>query len=181
MARLIANVALFQAGWWACVLLARDGRRELALPVVLAILAAQVLAVVPRGERRREVLLIAVVGLAGAALDTALHALTLLRIDSSADFAPAAFVPWILAFWLNFAATLSISFRFLIGRPILSALLAAIAAPGTYELGARLGALDMHPDRWKSLAALAVVWAGFFPLALAATARIRPPIRGDAP
>lgn len=180
MARLIANVALFQAGWWACVLLARFDHRQIALPIVLALLAIHLLLIIPAGQRRREAALIASVGLAGGAIDTALHALGLLRINDTAAFQPAQFVPWILAFWLNFAATLSVSLRWFIGRPVLTAGLAALAAPGTYELGARLGALELHPDRWKSLGALALIWAGFLPVALLATARIRPGDGGDA-
>ena len=158
--RLALNFVAFQAGWFACVLGAARGAPLLG-PAVCALL---LLAMLWASRRRRAFLLLLLAGgLVGGAWDTLLSVLGLFRFDT-AHHAPLLPL-WMLALWLIFASTCNSSLRWLQGRALLAAALAAVAAPLSYLAGQRLGALAM-PQPALALGAQALGWALILPLLL---------------
>ena len=158
--RLVANFVAFQAGWFACVLGAGRGAPLLGPAVCVVLLLAMLWAAPRRGAF---LALLAAGGLIGGAWDTLLSALGLFHFGT-AQHAPLLPL-WMLALWVIFASTCSESLRWLQGRMLLAAVLAAVAAPLSYLAGQRLGALAM-PRPALALAAQAVGWALILPLLL---------------
>jgi hypothetical protein len=166
--RLLANFVAFQAGWFACVLGAANGRFFLG-PAVVA--AAVTLHLALSEDRRGQALLLAAAAVLGLLVETALSA-----IGATApvrDAIPAPFPPlWLFALWPNFAAAVPVSMRFLRGRTALCAALGAAAGPGAYYAGARLGALSFPGGARFGLALLAVVWGVSVPLLVRLSERV---------
>lgn len=156
---LVANVALFQAGWFACVLGAAGGVAWIGPVAVVAIVGWHL----ARADRwRPELALVAVAMLVGAAFDSLLARSGWLRFDHGMlvdRSAPA----WMVAMWASFATTLNVSLRWLRDRPLAAALLGALGGPAAYYSGAKLGAVELvRPD--AALAAVAIGWALVTPL-----------------
>jgi hypothetical protein len=158
--RLLVNLVAFQAGWFACVLGAANGRYLLG-PAVVA--AGVTLHLGLSGDRKGQALLLAAAAVLGLLVETALSAIG--ATAPARDAIPSPLPPlWLFALWPNFGAALPVSLRFLRGRTALSAALGAVAGPGAYYAGARLGALSFPRGDGFGLAALAVVWAVSVPL-----------------
>jgi len=158
--RLVANFVAFQAGWFACVLGAGRGAPLLGPAVCVVLLLAMLWAAPRRGAF---LALLAAGGLIGGAWDTLLSALGLFHFDSARH---APLLPlWMLALWVIFASTCNASLRWLQGRMLLAAALAAVAAPLSYLAGQRLGALAM-PQPALALGAEGLGWALILPLLL---------------
>jgi len=179
------NVVAFQAGWFACVLGAAHGWpwAGSALALMLAALHAARAA-----QPRKEAALILAAVVLGGAWDSVLTEAGLLV------YAPLPLMPawseklapvWILALYAIFATTLNVSLRWLRGRPLLTTVLGAVAAPASYWSGARLGAAHI-PAPAAAMLALALGWALLMPALIwlacrfdGVQARARPP--GPAP
>jgi len=163
--RNLLNFALFQAGWFACVL--GGVRGEMAWgPIAVAAIVVVHLAVVSRsGERTGELGFIVAVGLAGTLLDTGLRVLEVTAYPTSPEgiFVP----PWIAALWFLFATLPYHSLGWLRGRPTLAFLLGAIGGPLSYFGGVRMGAVSTGPEPVWTWLALAVEYAVVTPLMLA--------------
>jgi Protein of unknown function (DUF2878) len=164
---LLVNVAVFQAGWFACVLGAAQGRAWPTLLLVALIVAGWLIAS-PRPWALAA--LIALTGAIGLCWDSALMALGLI------DYAPGPLTPpmapaWILALWLLFATTLQVSLRWLQMHLLAAAALGALAAPLAYWGAARLGALSL-PHAAPALWAQAAGWALLLPLLLRLARRL---------
>jgi len=82
---------------------------------------------------------------------------------------------WLVVLWPNTAAATAPggSLAALARRPLLAALLGAIAAPFSYDAGARLGALALGPGR--ALAIIAIVWTAVLPAFFGLRARREKP------
>jgi hypothetical protein len=163
----VVNVALFQLGWFACVLGAAHGYAREGALVALAIVAAHVaLAARPT----RELALVAAAAATGAVADSLLAASGWLRYDVGVLVEGTA-PYWIVAMWALFAITLNVSMRALRSRLWLGALLGLVGGPAAYYAGAKLGAL-MLVQIVPALAALAVGWALATPMLLALALRL---------
>src|SRR5690606_21972150 len=102
VARLVTNFALFQAGWFACVLGAAWGQPWTGAALALAAAAWHVArAARPGGE----LALVLIAAAFGAAFDSMLAASGWLVYASPAPWAGLAPV-WIVALWACFATTL---------------------------------------------------------------------------
>jgi hypothetical protein len=142
--RLIINAVGFQIGWLGSVLSAAIQRPELGILTVALVLAVHFWL---QKQRRAEALSILAVAVPGAAADTALLLLGLLFfLGTDAPGFPIIFIPWVFAMWLNFAATLDHSLRWLKGRWIIAAILGAIGGPTTYFAGMKLDAVALHEE-----------------------------------
>ncbi len=159
MAPLLVNIVSFQAGWFASVLGAAAGSSWLGPAVVLPLAAFHL---GRAGDRRAEGSLLIASGVAGFIAETAMIAAGFYDPAVSPLPAPLA-PPWLVAMWVNFGTTLSVSLRFLEERPGLSALLGAVAGPAAYLGGERLGAVRFADPWWAGAAALAVLWAAAVP------------------
>jgi hypothetical protein len=155
----IASFAALQLGWFACVLGAARGHASLGPLVVVAALAAHV-RLRPSGARAREVAVLISAALLGFLVDTAF-----LRSGVIAFGEALASPAWLVVLWPNTAAATASggSLVALVRRPLLAALVGAVAAPIAYDAGARFGALALGEGRLRALAIIGIVWAGVLP------------------
>ena len=103
---------------------------------------------------RHELRLLAAAGALGYGADSALV------LGGWLDFPEHARLGWLTALWMvglwvGFAATLRHSFRLVLGRPLVAALLGASGGPFSYFAGERLGALSLGEG---ALFAVSVEW-----------------------
>lgn len=165
----LVNFALFQIGWFACVLGAADPRPAMAWAGPLVVLLLLAVHLGRSRESSSELRLLIGVGLFGFAVDSVLSATDVLRYEDRlvAWLAP----PWIVALWLMFAATFRHSLAWLAPRPAVAFLLGAVGGPLSYAAGARLGALEWPENVVRSALVTSVVWGLAVPLCLAAAHR----------
>lgn len=171
----LLNFALFQAGWFVCVLGAASGRAWFGMGLGLALVVVHLILVPQPG---REGVLLAWALLAGIVIDS-VHVRTGALVFTSGvvhpDFAP----PWILVLWLQFASTLRFSLSWLRGRYVLGSLLGFGAGVLAYAAGARLGAAQLGPHTVRSLLQIGVGWSVALPLLLFVAQRTSSPEDGD--
>jgi hypothetical protein len=160
------NVIAYQCAWFACVLGAAAQR---PLPG-MAVAAAVVLWHLHSAARpQRELRLIAIAALCGAAFETLLVASDWVRMSPallSGNITPL----WMVALWAAFATTLNVSLRALRPHYLLSALLAAVGAPLAYWAGARMGAIQWVHEA-PALILVALGWAALTPLLMKSAQR----------
>jgi hypothetical protein len=162
MASRILNVALYQTGWFCCVLGAARGHPWLGAGAATILLLAHLALVT---DRQREIRLVLAAALIGGAVDSLQSCLGLLHFRSGYVIGCIAPV-WILLMWMQFATMLRFSLAFLAGRYVLAAVLGALGGPLAFWAGQRLGGVTFGIPAWRSLAVLAVVWAVVFPVLL---------------
>jgi hypothetical protein len=158
-ARVVANFAIFQIGWFACVLGAAHD-----LPWAGTIIATVIVATHIFCARRplEECKLIAIALVIGAVWDSLL--VTLGWLDFKSGFLVDGMAPhWILALWALFAITLNLSLAWLKVRLLAAAILGAVAGPLAYWGGVRLGAVSFV-EPLPAAVALSIGWALFTPL-----------------
>ncbi|MEO5697268.1 MAG: DUF2878 domain-containing protein [Burkholderiaceae bacterium] len=155
---LLCNVVAFQVAWFATVLGAAHGLPLWGTAVAVAALGWH-LAVSARPAR--EAGLIAGVGLIGLVVESAV---ALQGHVAYASGQPVAGIApyWMVALWCTFAITLNVTLRWLKGRPVLAALLGAVAGPAAFAAGVRLGAAEFI-DTTSALVTLACVWGAAMP------------------
>lgn len=158
---LLINFVLFQAAWFACVLGAAKG---MPLAGTLAVAIAVVVHLMLSRRVAAELSLLAVVALIGATWDSIIVSTGLMSYPSG-NFAPGVAPHWIIAMWVNFAATLNVSMHWLKGRPVIAALFGGIGGPLAYLTGYKLGGVAI-PDLWLALAIQGLGWAALMPLLL---------------
>jgi len=164
--RLIVNVLLFQAGWFACVYAAARGEPLWGTACALVVMGWH-LHVAARPAR--EAWLIAWVLAIGLVFDSLVLQLGFLHY-ASGQIDPRLAPHWIVALWGLFATSLNVSLRWLKGRWLLAAVLGAIAAPLSYAGGVRIGAASFI-DAPHALITLAIGWAVLMPLLMALSDR----------
>lgn len=163
---LLANIVLFQIGWFACVLGAANGLAWTGSVIALAI-AGLHLWFAQQARVELQLLLIAVA--LGFAWDSAITAAGLIAFTSGNMLSGLA-PHWIAALWLVFATSLNTSLRWLRGRVWLAILFGAVGGPLAYFAGAKLGALSF-PDPTLGLVLQAIGWAALMPILLKLAAR----------
>lgn len=155
----LINFVAFQAGWFASVLSAANGRPWLGLLVVSLVVAFH-LKTAPRMRNELKLLVLSVV--MGLIFDSLLVSSGWLRYPSGMLF--NGFAPyWILAMWALFSTTLNSSMDWLKGSLGLSCVMGAVFGPLSYLAGQRLGAIELIDTR-SSLVALALIWAVVMPV-----------------
>jgi len=164
--RLLLNFAVFQIGWFACVLGTANGLPWLG-PVVVAAAVALHLAMVRRPLPEWYLLLTAM--LIGLVVDSLMLASGWLRY-SAGLWLPGLAPYWIVAMWALFATTLNVSLGWLRGRPVMTVLMGAVGGPLSYLAGAELGAVELTQPV-PALSALALGWAIAVPLLMGLAAR----------
>jgi hypothetical protein len=167
----LVNLALYQAGWFACVLGAAHGRPHQGAAAALALTAVHV------GlcrDRRGETALVLAAGAVGATVDGAQSAAGVVTFHGGTFLSWLAPL-WIVALWMQFATLLRFSLSWLAGRYALAAALGAVGGPLGFAGGARLGAATLHPWPWLSVASFAIVWAAVLPLLLWLASRFGSP------
>lgn len=148
------NLAAYQIAWFAVVLSAAAGKPWIGATLALILIAVHVMG---SSNRRGELELICAASMIGVLVDSMLAWGGHLAF-SSGVWAQGWSPYWMVALWAAFATTLNHSLAWLTRRPLLAALLGAIAGPLAYAAGAKLGALQIPQPR-DSLLVIAAAWA----------------------
>lgn len=160
MLKSLANAALFQCGWFACVL----GGDSLWLLVGLAVLLVHLLWI---SSLTDEGALIIGVTLAGTLLDTLLRTLGVFHFSE-----PGPLIPfWLMLLWALLATTLRHCLAWSARPWWRAALLGAVGGPLSYYAGSQLAGVQFGYGLGSTMVGLAVLWAVVFPLLAAAATR----------
>lgn len=154
------NFVLFYLGWIVCVSGAAYGYFWLGPLTIAGIVTVHLL--LSGAAWRRELLLLATIGLLGPISDS-LYILT--GMLSYAGVEPGRWIApsWIIALWIGFAMTLNFSLGWLKHRYELAAAFGALGGPLSYWAGVRLGAVDWAASPWLVCVVLALVWTLLMP------------------
>ncbi|KAA3632244.1 MAG: DUF2878 domain-containing protein, partial [Proteobacteria bacterium] len=164
MPRILINLALFQIGWFACVVGAAGGWPWGGVAVAASVAAWHIW----RSPRPRpEIRLMLVAAAVGVAFDSLLVAGGLLTYASPVPLSGMAPV-WIVAMWACFATTLNVGLRWLHGRTRLATMFGAAGGPAAYLGGEALGGVALS---MPAIAALALGWGVIMPLLIAVAVR----------
>lgn len=150
----LINFLLYQLVWFLCVLWENNGAL-LALPVLGVHL---LLSPMRRADGRMMFVLLII----GAVVDGMLHRAGFFTFNVQA--LPIPF--WLAVIWLALATLPHHSLAWLKGRPVLSAVLAAVGGPLAYWAGVRMGVAHFNLPLAASLALLAIIWSVLWPLVM---------------
>ena len=155
----LINIALFQLGWFACVLGGAYDYAILGTGIAIAIIIFHL----SRADAwQQELLLILIAMFIGFAWDSYLIYQEWINYSHgqlSVNTAPY----WIVVMWGLFTTTLNVSLKWLKNRLATSILFGAIGGPLAYYAGSNLGALAFI-DMQKAIVALAIGWGIITPL-----------------
>jgi len=164
--RQLANVVVFEAAWFAAILGAAHGAPAWGTAAVVAAIAWHVaISARPRAELALAGLLCVIGGVAESLVVAQGHV-----VYPSGQ--PVAWLApyWLVALWAEFAIALNVTLRWLKHRPLLAALLGAVAGPLSFVGGVRLGGARFV-DTVPALITLAVMWGLLMPLVMALSNR----------
>lgn len=156
----LINVANYQAVWFMLVM----GRNSLAWLAILLVLAHLGLS----GRRKGDLLLLVLFGISGMALDGILKAVGLFGFADDGFPIPV----WLIVLWLSLATLPGHALSWLWGRPFLCSVFGGLAGPLAYLAGSRLGAAELLWPTGAAMLVLALVWGGFWPLAMHLTGKV---------
>lgn len=160
-ARQLANFAIFEAAWFACILGVAHGAPGWGTAAVLAALAWHVaLSARPAAELALAASLAAI----GAVVESLVAAQGHVAYPAGQPVAWLA-PTWMVALWAEFAMAPNVTLRWLKRRPWLAAVLGALFGPLSFAGGVRLGGARFV-DMPAALATLAVQWALLMPLVM---------------
>ncbi|MEX5508369.1 DUF2878 domain-containing protein [Pseudomonas paralactis] len=153
MLKTLTNAALFQCGWFACVI----GGDSLWLLVGLAALGVHLLWISSPAD---DGLLVLNVTLAGTLLDTLLRSLGVFHFNE-----PGPLIPfWLIVLWALLATTLRHCLAWSARPWWLASLLGAVGGPLSYYAGSQLAGVGFGYGTTRTLIGLALLWAMLFPL-----------------
>jgi hypothetical protein len=161
MQKTILNILLFQAAWFVTIFSAGTGHPYVG-PIYTAIWMIFHFTFFAK-NRFAEWNLLLFAALLGYVFDSIMVHFGVFVFPAEAMLGSPSTV-WMVALWINLAATLNFSMSWLKGRLLLAALLASVAGPATYYAGSRFGAINMQAS-W-SLYAIALQWLLAMPLLL---------------
>nr|WP_233102316.1 DUF2878 domain-containing protein [Pseudomonas sp. MF7453] len=149
----MTNAALFQCGWFACVI----GGDSLWLLVGVAALGVHLLWISSPAD---DGLLVLNVTLAGTLLDTLLRSLGVFHFNE-----PGPLIPfWLIVLWALLATTLRHCLAWSARPWWLASLLGAVGGPLSYYAGSQLAGVGFGYGTTTTLIGLALLWAMLFPL-----------------
>lgn len=164
------SLALFNCGWFCCVLGAAYGMPWLGPLYVSVWFAWKVF-----GARTRsgEILLILLAAVLGYLLDSTLF-LSGILLERGHDSFGWPSPLWLVCLWPNLAGALRGCLRIFRKRYLLGCVAGSVGGPMAYFAGGRLGAIVLADPLPVSLAAIAAEWAIAMPLLLYLDARLSP-------
>lgn len=149
------NYALYQAGWFACVLGASWQHPWVGLAIALVLIGAHLTL---SSERLVECRLVILAAIVGAAVEIFQIAAGTYRF-ASGTLSDALPPPWLLAMWAQLATTFRFSLRSVIARPLPAAIFGAVGGPIAFLAGQRLGAVTLLPPLVPGMLRLSLTWA----------------------
>ena len=158
----------FQAVWFTCAL---GAARGISAPGIVGGMALTAVVVATSRHRGTDAAIAIVSAVTGLVVESVLQGAGF--VTFAAPWPSPAFAPaWIVALWLAFGTTLPPLAAALGERPLVAALLGAIAGPLAYIAGERLGALQLPASPLLVMTVLAGAWAIALPLLLAIYGRL---------
>ena len=151
----LVNYALYQVGWFACVLGASWRSPGVGLSIALVLIGAHL---VLSSERHVEVGLVLFATVVGAAVEVfqiAAGTYHFTSVPVNGVWPP----PWLLAMWAQLATTFRFSLRRVSAQPLPAALFGAAGGPIAFIAGQRLGAVTLLPPVTHGLLRLSLTWA----------------------
>jgi hypothetical protein len=149
------NYALYQAGWFACVLGGASHRPWTGFLIAVFLIAIHLILSDRRSlEGRLMILAIAV----GTIVET-LHIRAGVYRLTSGMVVDAFPPPWLIALWAQFATTFRFSLRTTISPPLHAGLFGAVGGPLAFVAGERLGAIALQPPLINGLLGISFSWA----------------------
>lgn len=158
------NYALYQTGWFACILGAAWDRPVIGALLAGALIAAHFVVTDDRRTELRLLLLTLAIGLVAEAIQVHFGTYAFRSGVVVAWMSP----PWLLLMWAQFATTFRASMRAIMTVPAHAAVFGALGGPIAFIAGERLGAVTLAVPVAPALLRLAVVWG----VALAACAHL---------
>lgn len=150
---LLANAGLFQLGWFACAL---GARQPWLLLIALACIGAHLRWI---AKARNEWRVLVYVAACGWGVDSALMHLGLFSFPDQQLLLPL----WLALLWLLFASTLGYSLNWSARPWWLASLVGAVGGPMSYFAGSRLADVGLPLGTWPSLLLIAMIWAVLLP------------------
>ena len=166
----LINVSLYQAGWFAMVLGAANGRPWTGSVAGLALLAVHLILA---RERKPEILTVVSIGILGTIADSA-QAFAGVFVFESGYWTYWVVPFWLTVMWMQFATLFHFALRWLSGRYLLSAVLGALGGPAAFWTGERLGGVIFPMGTGHSLLILGAVWFVVMPLCIFMADRFQP-------
>jgi hypothetical protein len=151
----LINYALYQIGWFACVLGGASHRPWTGFLVAMILVGVHLALSVERSLEVRLVIRATAVGAVVEAIQIATGTYRFTSGTVSDALAP----PWLLAMWAQFATTFRFSLRSVIMRPVPAVLFGAAGGPLAFLVGDRLGAVTLLPPLAYGLFRLSICWA----------------------
>jgi hypothetical protein len=161
-ARQVANLVVFEAAWFACILGVAHGHPAWGTAAVVAAIGWHV-AISARPARELALAgLLGGIGLVAESLVVAQGHVAYPAGQPVAWLAPY----WMVALWAELAIALNVTLRWLKRRPVLALVLGAVFGPLSFLGGVRLGGARFV-DETAALVTLAAMWALLMPLVMA--------------
>ncbi len=165
-ARLLANFAIFEAAWFACILGVAHGQPLWGTVAVLAAIGWHLAISARPATELALVGLLCAIGLVAESAVVAQGHVVYPAGQPVARLAPY----WMVALWGELAIALNVTLRWLKRKPGIAALLGAVFGPLSFLGGVRLGGARFI-DEPAALATLAFMWAVLLPLVMALSNR----------
>ncbi len=169
------NYALYQSGWFACILGAAWGWPVTGFLIAVALTAAHLWLSSDRGTESRFILLALALGLVveGFQVWSGTYRFT------SGVVVTWMSPPWLLMMWAQFATTFRSSLRGIMSVPARAALFGLLGGPIALLAGERLGAVTLARPLAPGLIRLSVAW-GVALCVCAVAVRARGTLRGNS-
>ena len=166
----LLSLALFNCGWFCCVLGAAYGFPWLG-PLYVSVWFAW--KVTGPQSRPGENLLILLAAVVGYVLDSTLF-LSEVLLEKNRDSFGWPSPLWLVCLWPNLAGALSGCLRIFKKRYLLGSIAGSVGGPMAYFAGRQFGAIDLGDPLHVSLAAIGAEWALAMPLLLFLDTRLSP-------
>jgi hypothetical protein len=169
------NYALYQTGWFACILGAAWRNEGAGVSIAAGLIAVHLWLSRERGVELRLMASALGVGVLVESVQVATH-----TYDASSSVLPPGTPPaWLLALWIQFATTFRYSLNGIVRRPLHAALFGALGGPIAFFAADRLDALSLLPPVGTGLGRISVLWTVALLLFSWLTRRLSP--SGEAP
>jgi hypothetical protein len=137
----LTNFILFQAGWFITLFSAAYGKPYLGVlfTVLWMIFHLSMVAT----KVKNEISFLVIVTMLAYLLESSLVISGFISYPEQAIIGVPAPI-WMMALWVNLAATINYSLSWMKGRYFICSVFAAIAGPLSYFAGERIGAINLH-------------------------------------